>query len=139
MESLSRMTEPLKQIAKNLGLLAGEVWQLGSDHALILLWIVLWLVAVNWKKLWPVLGKGAWFPLLLLGNLAALVWSRILPSTGPMGLPNFWWQLGAVFGLLLIALVCGWLQGLFHWAPADIDLNPPAHSHGHQGGGHAHH
>ena len=59
MESLSRIATTLWQIAGNLGDLAGELWQLGSNRALLVLWIVWWLAAVNWKKLWPVLGKGA--------------------------------------------------------------------------------
>ncbi len=136
MDSLSRIAETLWQIVGNLGDLASEFWQLGSNRALLILWIVWWLAAVNWKKLWPVLGKGAWVPLVLLGNLAALAWSRVAPSVGPVGIPNFWWQLGAIGGLLLSALICGWLQGLFHWAPAEINLNPPAHGHDH---GHGHH
>jgi len=138
MESLSRIAETLWRIAGNLGELTAEVWQLGTNWALILLWIAWWLAAVNWKKLWPFLGKGAWAPLLLLCVLAALVWSRIVPGGCPCGLPNFWWQLTAMVGLVLLAFVCGWLQGLLHWAPAEINLNPPAHGRGH-GHGHGHH
>jgi hypothetical protein len=136
MESVSRISATLWQIAVNLGDLGTELWQLGSNSALVLLWIALWLWAVNWKKLWPVLGKGAWAPLLLLCVLVALVWSRIAPGSCPCGLPAFWWQLGSTLGLVAVALVCGWLQGLFHWAPAEIDLSPPAHGHGHDHGHH---
>ena len=138
MDSLSRIAATLWEIIRNLGDLTAEVWQLGESGALLLLWIAWWLAAVNWKKLWPVLGKGAWAPLLLLCVLAALVWSRVAPGACPCGLPTFWSHLSATVGLVVVAFLCGWLQGLFHWAPAEINLNPPAHGHGH-GHDHAHH
>lgn len=127
---------PISEIARNLGVLASQLWDLGSSQALILLWIVVWLLAVNWKKLWPVLGRGGWAPLALLCIVSAIVWSQLTPGPCPCGLPAFWWQLAAISGLVLIALVCGWLQGLFQWAPPEIDLNPPVHHHGHH---HDHH
>jgi hypothetical protein len=49
--------------------------------------------------------------------------------------------------LAAIALFCGWLQGVFQWAPADVDLSPPVHAHeahhhdhdhGHSHGDHGH-
>src|SRR3977135_2167398 len=127
MDSLSRIAATLWQIVGNLGELAAEIWQLGSGWALVLLWIAWWLGAVNWKKLWPVLGRGAWAPLLLCCVLAALVWSRVAPDSCPCGVPNFWRQLGATGGLVLVAFACGWLQELFYWAPADRRLQTPAH------------
>lgn len=145
MESLSRIAATLWQIASGLGQLVAELWQFGSGWALLILWIVWWLAAVNWQKLWPALGKGAWVPLALLTIVAALVWSRIDPDGCGCGLPVFWWHLGAVSGLIALALICGWLQGLFHWTPAEISLDPPAHhGHGHDHGhghghGHGHH
>ena len=84
MDSLSRIANTLWQIVGNLGDLAAEIWQLGSNRSLLVLWLVWWLAAVNWTKLWPYLGKGAWVPLLLVANLAALVWSRLAPSVGPL-------------------------------------------------------
>jgi hypothetical protein len=143
MESLSRIANTLWLIVGNLGDLAVELWQLGASWALVLLWIVWWLAAVNWTKLWPVLGKGAWAALSLLCVLVALAWSRIAPADCSCGLPSFWWQLGATVGLVLLAFLCGWVQGLLHWAPAEINLNPPVHGHGHDHGhghgGHDHH
>jgi hypothetical protein len=100
------------------------------------LWCAWWLWGVNWKKAWPVLSRGAWVPVLLLIILAALVWSRIAPSRAPLfggfSIANFWWQLGSVIALALVALFCGWVQGKLDWTPGEVSFDPPAgHSHGH--------
>jgi hypothetical protein len=96
------------------------------------------LWGVNWRKLWPVLAKGAWLPLTFLVIVIALVWSQIAPEEGNfLGIatvPNFWWQLGDLCLLLVIAHLCGYIQTACNWTPAEIDLNPPAPA-----GGHAHH
>ena len=76
----SNFTSSLGKIFGGLAELASGLWQLGSPWALLILWIVIWTAAVNWNKLWPVLGKGAWVPLLLLCILSALVWSRLSPT-----------------------------------------------------------
>jgi hypothetical protein len=104
------------------------------------LWVAFWLWAVNWKKVWPVLAQGVWAPVTLLAVFSAFVWSRIDERScnclGFMTLPTFWWQLGSVATLVAVALFCGWLQGLRHWQPADINLEPPAAGHDHHGHGH---
>jgi hypothetical protein len=99
------------------------------------LWCAWWLWAVNWKKTWPVLARGAWVPVVLLMLVAAGVWSRLAPGPysglGVVTIPNFWWQLGGVGALAAAALFCGYLQGYFGWEPAEIDLELPAPAHGH--------
>jgi hypothetical protein len=115
-----------------LGLLATFLWH----WVLLILWAAWWLRGVNWSKLWPVLRVGGWAPLVLLTLLVALVWSRLSPAPcdclGFIVLPNFWWQLGFVGMLVGSALFCGWLQGVFHWTPEELNLEPPAHAdHGH--------
>jgi hypothetical protein len=107
----------------------------------ILLWAAFWLFAVDWRKLWPVLRAGAWAPCVLLGLMAALVWSRLAPGKcdclGLTPIPNFWWQLGSVGLLAGIALFAGWLQGQLSYVPPEIAVEPPAdHGHGHHGHGH---
>lgn len=95
---------------------------------LLTAWCVWWLWGVNWHKLWPVLGAGAWAPLVLLMLMATLAWSRLDPS------PSAWWQLGIVCGLVALALFCGWLQGHFGWTPPEYSVEPPPpteHDHGH--------
>ena len=137
MEHVTQIIGLLWQLLGTLGSLALELVQLGGHWALALIWAAWWVAAVNWKKAWPILGRGGWAPLLLLWILTALVWSKISPADcACCGLPNFWWQLGYVGTLIAIAFFCGWLQGIFGWTPAHIDLDPPAHGHG---GGHDHH
>lgn len=139
-------------LSQDLGLIwtgfAGLLTKLATlllSASLSIAWIAWWLGGVNWTKLWPVLARGAWVPAVLLMVIASLVWSRIDPSDcsclGFVVIYNFWWQLGAVGLLVAVTLFCGWLQGVFHWAPAEINLEPPAHAdagHGH-GHGHEHH
>lgn len=97
---------------------------------------VVWcLWGINWRRAWPILAEGGWAPLVLIGLMAAFVWSRVWPTPalvlGTLLVPNFLWQLGAVAILIGVALFCGWLQVRFGWEPAEIDFEPPAHSHGH--------
>jgi hypothetical protein len=78
---------------------------------------------------------------VLLIFSAALVWSRIAPSDcsclGFVTVANFWWQLGGIGLLAALTLFCGWVQGYFGWAPAEIELEPAADAgHGHS---HEHH
>jgi len=115
--------------------------------SLLLAWLAWWLWAVNWSKLWPLLARGAWAPVVLLMIVSALVWSQIAPSDcnclAFVSVPNFWWQLGGVGLLGAVTLMCGWLQGVFGWQPAEISLHPPvttvhAHHHDDPGSGPEH-
>jgi hypothetical protein len=107
------------------------------------LWLIWWFFGVNWKKLWPVLHQGAWAPVLLLMLITTEVWSRVdpHPCSCLSFLPNWWWQLGSVTALALVALFCGWLQLLLGCTPAEYAVNPApvAHDlvHGHEHG-HSH-
>src|SRR5437763_14501919 len=87
------------------------------------LWAAWWLWAVNWKKAWPVLARGAWVPLALLAVVSAGAWSRIDESNltlgGRLTVPNVWWKAGAVALLIADALLAGWLQGLPGWTPPE--------------------
>lgn len=138
--------ETLWQLLGNLGTLAYELATLGWHYILLIVLIAWALWGVNWRRTWGFLGQGAWAPLLLLMIISALVWSRLAPGVcsclGFVNVPNFWWQLGYMGLLVALIFFCGWLQAVFHWAPADINLDPPAHGHGHDDGhghdGHAH-
>jgi hypothetical protein len=105
------------------------------------LWLAFWLFAVDWKKVWPQLRAGAWAPVVLLGLVAAIVWSRIAPGSFTffdlVTLPNFWWQLIGVAALIGCALFAGWLQGEIGYSPVAVSIEPPAHhDHGHEHGHH---
>lgn len=136
-----QLWDTLLQLFQVLGQLVVVLLQLLLQWSLVIGWIAWWLWGVNWKKAWVVLAEGAWVPLLLVLVMSALVWSQLSPSTmtvlGVVTLANFWWQLGALGLLVCAALFCGWLQGAFGWAPAELNLEPPAHA-GHEGA-HAHH
>jgi hypothetical protein len=117
-----------------------EIGALALRHSLLIAWVAWWLWGVNWNKAWAVLARGGWVPVALLTVIAAAAWSAMAPSTYDFLdlflIANFWWQLAAVTLVVLLALFCGWLQGVLGWAPAEINLDPPApahhdHAHGH--------
>jgi hypothetical protein len=89
--------------------------------SLVIFWLALCLLGINWRKAWFVLAQGAWAPLVLIMVLVALAWSRMTPEA-----PQFGWKLLQVSLVVVASLFCGWLQGYFHWEPAEITLEPPA-------------
>jgi hypothetical protein len=124
----------LVALAGNLGTLVYLLFLLATSLALWLIWVAVWLFAVNWKHLWPVLGRGGWAVVVLMGVMAAFVWSQIDPTgCDYCGLPNFWRQLGEVGMLVAIALVCGHLQSIFRCGPPEMSFDPPPHEHIHAG------
>jgi hypothetical protein len=142
------MSDLLRQLGSQLGgvfyTLGRLLYEIGAAFPLwplLVVWVVVWLLAVKWQTLGPILRRGGWAPAVLLLIVAALVWSQLTPEADPWvivpPLPRFWWQLGVMVELALLALFCGWLQQVFRWAPPEIDLTPPAAPvHGHD---HAHH
>lgn len=100
-----------------------------------ILWCVVWLFAVNWRKAWPMLAAGGWAPTLLLLLMASMAWAMIdarsCDCLGFMVVANGWWQLGYVLTLAALALVCGWVQGYFGWTPLEISTEPPVETHDH--------
>jgi len=102
------------------------------------------LWAVDWRKAWPVLAAGGWAPLVLIGIIAAAVWSLIwpVPATffGTFTIRNGFWQ-PMVVGLLVgLILFCGWLQSRWTYAPPEFNLDEPAHTvHDASAHDHAHH
>lgn len=137
-QTLTQLGQLLYSLGSQLLVLLGLLVQLALNLWLVIAWVAWWLLGVNWNRLWPVLRQGGWMPLVLLMIGTALAWSQIAPGTGLflgfLAVPNFWWQLGWVIALVLTALFCGWLQGVLDWAPAEINLDPPAaadHGHAH--------
>src|SRR5438105_10208193 len=118
------------QLLTILGQLLRPLVEYAVSWSLLIVWVVWWLLAVNWKETWPVLAEGAWLAVVLLVVTGALVWSQMAPSTaslfGLVEIANYWWQLMAVGFLALLALACGWLQGIVGWQSAEVDFEPPA-------------
>jgi hypothetical protein len=132
--------KPLVELGGALGTLLVEFLKLAVAWSPLIAWVAWWLWAADWRKLWPTLAQGAWLPVVLLSIMVALVWSALTPTSvvvaGLAEVSNFWWQLGAVGLVVGVALFCGWLQILFGWQPAELDLNAElAHAHEHE---HAH-
>jgi hypothetical protein len=90
--------------------------------SLVIVWLAWCLVGINWKKAWVVLAQGGWAPLVLVMVLIALAWSQMTPAA-----PDFWWKLLVVGLVVAASFFCGWVQGYFHWEPAEISLEPPVH------------
>jgi hypothetical protein len=139
--AVTEQWETFLQILRDVGKLLAPVWHLILAWLLLIVWIIWWLCAANWRKTWAVLGQGAWVPVVLLVVVGSLVWSQMAPSDcrclGVVTVSNFWWQLGAVGLLAAVALFCGWLQGVLGWTPAEIDLDPePSAAHDHGSGHH---
>ena len=132
--------QTLVQLVTTLLTLIREVGELALRNILAIAWVAWWLWGVNWNKAWPVLARGGWVVAVLLTVLAAMVWAAIFPGTydafGLFQVASFWWQLAAVTLIVLLALFCGWLQGVFGWAPAEIELEPPVQAHADQHGHH---
>lgn len=119
----------------DLGVIVSYLASYAAHWVLLIVWVVWWLWGVNWNRAWQALASGAWAPAVLLLLIVALVWSRLAPAPcdclGVVTIPNFWWQLGYVAMLAALALFCGWLQGVLHWTPPELDLEPPVHGFEH--------
>jgi hypothetical protein len=125
--------QTLVQLIVTLATLFVEIGALALRHILLIAWVAWWLWAVDWAKAWGMLAKGGWVVVVLLSLISARVWASVAPGSfdvlGLVEIGNFWWQLGAVALIVLLALFCGWLQGVFGWAPAEVDLEPPLPQH----------
>jgi hypothetical protein len=134
---VTELWQAIEQVFVVLGRQLGDLRPYALGAFLAIVWFGWWLWAADWKKVWPVLSQGAWAPVLLAMLTAALVWAELAPATcNCLGFPlaNFWWQLGGVCAVVALTLFCGWLQGVFGWAPAEVDLEPAADGdHGHEG------
>jgi ABC-type nickel/cobalt efflux system permease component RcnA len=97
------------------------------------LWVVVCLFAVNWRKAWPALKEGAWVPLVLVTVLMAVVWSQIWPS----GVANFWLQLVILAAFVGLGLFTGWVQDRYSWTQSEVPVEPVVHGHSH-GNDHGH-
>jgi uncharacterized membrane protein YuzA (DUF378 family) len=82
----------------------------------LIAWIAFWLLAVNWRRLYPVISSGGFIGLLLLWFTMILVWGVVSPPEGGthhiLGLhvSNFFGKMIYVTGLYVITALCGVTQ-----------------------------
>lgn len=114
----------MSELFTNLGDLITAVWGVASSILFLLLpwialaaWVLYWLCAVNWKKLYPVLiPQFGWIGVVLLGFVTVLVWATIAPpETGfhyilGLKLSNLVGKTVYVVILFCIAGLCGAVQ-----------------------------
>jgi hypothetical protein len=124
-------------------LLVVLVWSL-APWTPLLAWVAFWLLAVNWRKLSPVLIQGGWVGVALILLVAVLVWSSIAPPAAGkhfllgLQLDNFYGKFVYVSGLAVIALLCGTAQnaGVCAALCRFDEPAPAADDHGHDDHGH---
>lgn len=82
----------------------------------LIAWVAFWLLAVNWRELYPVLMKGGWIGVVLTAFLAVIVWSSIAPPAEGfhhlygLQVSNLVGKTVYVTSLMVIALLCGSVQ-----------------------------
>lgn len=79
-------------------------------------WIGFWLCCVNWRELRPLLARGGWIGLILLGFVMIMVWGNVSPAEDGvhyifgLQLSNFVAKTVYVTALFCIMLLCGSVQ-----------------------------
>ncbi|MDA1013515.1 MAG: hypothetical protein O3A00_03560 [Planctomycetota bacterium] len=79
-------------------------------------WIGFWMCCVNWRELRPLLARGGWIGLFLLGFVMILVWGNVAPPEDGihhifgLQLSNFVGKTVYVTTLICIMLLCGSVQ-----------------------------
>lgn len=82
----------------------------------LIAWIAFWLLAVNWRKFYPVLMRGGLVGVALIALMAVLVWSVVAPPAGGvhhlygLELSNTVGKTVYVTFLTVIAFMCGSVQ-----------------------------
>ncbi len=126
---MAELWQALEQLGRALAALAVAFSSFLLQWSLLIAWLAWWIAAVNWRRLWPTLARGAWLPVALLLVMAAIVWSRVSPGDhvlfGSVHVSALGWHLGAVGIIAGLAFLCGWLQGILGWAPAEMEIEPP--------------
>lgn len=105
----------------------------------LLAWIAFWLLAVNWKQLYPILMKGGLIAVVLTALMAVLVWSSIAPPEAGshrlygLEVNNLVGKTVYVTGLVVIAMLCGSVQlsGACNACCWFEEPTPPAADEGH--------
>jgi hypothetical protein len=125
----------------------GVVLQLLAPWTPLAAWLAYWLFAADWSKLWPVLAKGGWIGVVLIGLMMTMIWGVIAPPTGGhhvilgLTLSNFVGKFVYVTALLVMMTVCGTVQlsgACGDWASFPEPEPEDDGHHGHVDHGHGH-
>lgn len=114
----------MSELLINLGDLISAAWGVLISVIFIILpwialgaWVLYWLCAVNWKKLYPVLiPQFGWIGVVLLGFVMILVWATVAPPAAGvhyilgLKLSNIVGKTVYVVLLFCIAGLCGAVQ-----------------------------
>jgi len=108
--------EQLSTVILALGTLLLTLIQALLPWTPLLAWIAFWLLAVNWRQLYPVLMRGGLVAVILTALMAILVWSSIAEPEGGfhylfgLKVNNIYGKTVYVTGLAVIAALCGTVQ-----------------------------
>jgi len=114
----------------------------------LMAWLAYWLFAADWSKLWPVIVRGGWIAIVLIGLMMTLIWGVVAPPTGDshmilgLTLGNFAGKFVYVTALLVMMLVCGSVQlsgACGKWASFPEPEPQDDGHHGHDAHGHDDH
>ncbi|MCB1103038.1 MAG: hypothetical protein KDL10_11775, partial [Kiritimatiellae bacterium] len=87
-----------------------------APWAPLLAWIAFWLFAVSWRELYPVLMRGWFVGVILIGLMATLVWATVAPPADGfhrlfgLAVTNGVGKIVYVTSLMIIAMLCGSVQ-----------------------------
>ncbi|MEX2286939.1 MAG: hypothetical protein WD648_07615 [Planctomycetaceae bacterium] len=115
----------MEALLRTLGQLIAVLWDLltivaglALPYLPLVAWVVFWLFAVDWVRLWQILRwrSGGWVGLVLIGLLAVLVWGTVSPPEAGthsflgLSVSNYVGKTAYVTMLFCIMLLCGSIQ-----------------------------
>ncbi len=79
----------------------------------LLVWVALWLFAVDWTRLRQIMLKGGWLGVVLVGAVMVIVWQQVSPGASEvLGLKTSGYVEKFVYvaGLFSVMFLCGAVQ-----------------------------
>jgi hypothetical protein len=105
--------EAFGSLFESVWLVLSTAWHLLAPWALLGLWGLWWLLAVDWGKMVPTLKQGTWVALLLLGLATVLIWGSLQPAPRSVfgyELFNFTGKAVVIALLYAVAIAAGAIQ-----------------------------
>ena len=82
----------------------------------LIAWLAFNLFAIDWSRTWPILARGGWIGVVLLGVMAAVIWGTVAPPLDGshyllgLTLSNFVGKFVYGTAILVMMLLCGSVQ-----------------------------